>query len=320
MAAVLTPAEVVLVQVEQRVVVGRVPLPVPGAAIFAAPDGSALVPLEDADATVQVYLDGRMRRQAGRVFPLFFDEFDRMFVVAPEQLVLLAYPQRVRIGQVPLPGVREARHAAASGNGLAVAVVSAAPATGRVWLVSLGGEVQVVPVTVPCAVERVALARDAGWLAAACGEGRLLVFGVGAGEPHRVSLGGEITALLVDDNHRDLLVGVASAGGGALVRLAVQPGKSRGVKERTRTNLPRPPRALAASGSTVLVLDERGLGVWEKGGRSWVGEVPVVGGSGVVVLRRVAGLPAEGWGEPNGGANGGGGESPGGAAGPHPPA
>lgn len=300
-AAVLGSSEVVLVQVEQRAILARVSLPEQGAAIFAAPDGAAIVPLAQRDATAVVRGDGRMRLEPGRVYPLFFDEFDRMFVVLPEQLVLLAYPQRVTISEVPLPGVEGVRHAAVTSNGLAVALVGGASEGAGVWVVTTTGDARLVPILVPCAAERVLLAPNGDWLAVACADGRLGVTGIGGQGAEAVTLGGEITAMAADGNGRDLLVAVAQdVGGNSLVRVRMRPGSSPPARERTRTPLPRTPRALATSGSSVLVLDDQALAVWERGGRRLAGELPLTGGEALVLLREAVGLMPESWGEPGG--------------------
>lgn len=298
-AAVLGPSEVLLVQVEQRAVLARVPLPESGAAIFAAPDGAAIVPLAHRDATAVVRADGRVRVEPGRFFPLFFDEFDRMFVVMPEQLALLAYPQRVSISQVSLAGIQAVRHAAVTSNGLAVALVSATPGSPGVWVVTTAGDARLVPVPTPCAAQRVALAPNGEWLAVACADGRLVLAGIGGQGAEAMALGGEITAMVTDDNGRDLLLAVALPDGhGVLLRLRVRSGASPPARERVRTPLPRPPRALATSGASVLVLDDQTLAVWERGGRRLAGEIPVPGCTALALLREAAGVMPESWGEP----------------------
>jgi len=300
-AAVLGSSEVVFVEVEQRVVLARVALPEPGAAIFAAPDGAVIVPLTHREATAVVRANGRVRVEPGRIFPLFFDEFDRMFVVMPEQLVLLAYPQRVAISQLPLPGLQGVRHASVTANGLAVALIGMGPEGAGVWVVTTTGDVRLVPVSTPCVPQRLVLAPNGEWLGVACAEGRLAVAGLGSSAVATLPLGGEIAAVAADSSGRELLVAAASAGAqGFLIRLRVRPGAGPTLKERFRIPLPRPPRALATSGETVLVLDEHGLGVWERGGRRLAGVVPAAGGSSVVVLREAAGLMPESWGEPGG--------------------
>lgn len=297
--AVLGPGEVVLVGVESASVRARVPLPEPGAAVFAAPDGAVLVPLTRSDATAVVRVDGRVKVEQGRLFPLFFDEFDRMFVVMPEQLALLAYPQRVTIREIALPGVAAIRHAAVTANGLAVALVGAAPQSPGAWVVVAGGEGRLLPVAVPCLAERVALAPNGEWLAVGCAGGQLALAGIGGAGTQVMAVGGEIAAMAVDESGRELLLAVAQGDGrGALVRLRIRPGASPPAKERWRQPLPRPPRALAISGATVLVLDERGLAVWARGGRRLAGEAAIPEGIGLALLRETVGAMPESWGEP----------------------
>lgn len=297
--AVLGPGEVVLVGVESAAVRARVPLPEAGAAIFAAPDGAVIVPLRRSDATAVVRVDGRVKVEQGRLFPLFFDEFDRMFVVMPEQLALLAYPQRVTIREIALPGVAAIRHAAVTANGLAVALVDADPGAPGAWVVVTGGEGRLIPVAAPCPAERVALAPDGEWLAVGCAGGRLALVGIGGAGTEVMAVGGEIAAMAVDESGRELLLAVAQGDGrGGLVRLRIRPGASPPAKERWRQPLPRPPRALAISGATVLVLDERGLAVWARGGRRLAGEVAIPEGVGLALVRETVGAMPESWGEP----------------------
>jgi hypothetical protein len=300
-AAVLGSSEVVFVQLEQRVVLARVALPEPGAAVFAAPDGVALVPLVRRDGTAVVRTSGRVTVEPGRIFPLFFDEFDRMFVVMPEQLALLAYPQRVTITQVPLPGIGGVRHASVTANGLAVALIGTGPEGEGVWVVTTGGEPRLVPMGTSCLAQRVVLAPNGEWLGVACAQGRLVVAGIGSAAAETVSLGGDIAGLAADTSGREALVAVASdQDRGFLIRLRVRPGAAPAVRERFRTPLPRSPRALATSGDSVLVLDEEGLAIWDRGGRRLAGVVPTGGGSSVVVLREATGLMPGSWGEPGG--------------------
>ncbi len=298
-AAVLGPGEVVLVELATPSVRARVPLPEPGAAVFAAPDGAVIVPLAHTDATAVVGVDGRVKVEQGRLFPLFFDEFDRMFVVMPEQLALLAYPQRVAIREIPLPGVVAIRHAAVTANGLAVALVGAAPESPGAWIVVAGGEGRLIPVAVPCLAERVALAPGGEWLAVGCTGGRLALAGIAGAGTEVVAVGSKIAAMAVDESGRELLAAVTQGDGReGLVRLRIRPGASPPFKERWRQPLPRPPRALAISGGTVLVLDERGLGVWDRGGRRLAGEVAVPGAIGLALLRHAVGPMSESWREP----------------------
>lgn len=298
-AAVLGSSEVVLVHIEQRAVVTRAALPEPGVAIFAAPDGAAIVPLAHRDATAVVRLDGRVRVEPGRFFPLFFDEFDRMFVFLPQQLTLLAYPQRVEISQLPLPGIETVHHASVTANGLAVALVGVTAEGSGVWVVTTSGEARLLPITTACVARRVVLAPNGEWLGVGCAAGRLVVAGIAGQAAQTLSLDGDITGIAVDESGRELLMAVAlGAGKGSLVAVRVRPGATPSVKEHFRTPLARAPQALAMSGTTVLVLDEQVLAVWHRGGRRLAGEIPVAGGRAVVVLRdAAAGIP-ESWGEP----------------------
>lgn len=298
-AAVLGSSEIVLVEVESAAVRARVPLPEAGAAVFAAPDGAVIVPLALSDATAVVRFDGKVKVEAGRLFPLFFDEFDRMYVIMQEQLALLAYPQRVPIREVALPGISVVRHAAVTNNGLAVALVGGTPEGPGVWVVVAGGEGRLIPVVTPCVAERVVLPPNGEWLAVGCSGGRLMLTGVAGTGAQIMSIGGDITAMAADESGRDLLLGVARRDGrGALVRLRIRPGASPAAKELSRQPLSRPARALATSGAVVLVLDERALTMWERGGRRFGGEVQLSEGVGLALLRETVGAMPASWGEP----------------------
>ncbi|HUK14131.1 MAG TPA: hypothetical protein VLW17_12585, partial [Thermoanaerobaculaceae bacterium] len=135
-AAVLCPGQVAFVDLSAGEVVRRVAIPVDGAALFAAPDGRVVVPARDADATVVVAPAGRVERWKGRLFPLFFDQPDRLHTVLPGALATLSYPERLPLARIELPGVDGARRAATSSDGRLVAIVPAPPPAASLVLVA----------------------------------------------------------------------------------------------------------------------------------------------------------------------------------------
>jgi len=127
LAAVLCPHEVVFVDTGTGAIVRRVDLAADGVAVFAAPDRRVVVPLATGDRTVVVEASGKVEHWQGRVFPMFFADFDRMHVVLPGALATLSYPERISLLQIPLPGVAGARREACSADGRLVAVVPSGP-------------------------------------------------------------------------------------------------------------------------------------------------------------------------------------------------
>ncbi|MGQ9495908.1 MAG: hypothetical protein ACUVRY_06610 [Thermoanaerobaculaceae bacterium] len=100
--------------------------PIPGriSGLFAAPDGAVWVPLTDQDRTVILRLGFPAEMVEGRYVPLFFREGDRFYAFFPQELVMLANPERVVIDRWPLPPLPGVRFANCSPDGRVVALLT----------------------------------------------------------------------------------------------------------------------------------------------------------------------------------------------------
>jgi hypothetical protein len=286
--AVLCPREVVFVDTAGPAVIRRVPLPSAGLGIFAAPDRRVVIPLGGEDATAVVGASGNAERWPGRVFPMFFTEYDRMHVLLPGLMATLSYPERLPLRRIPLEGVPGVRRAACSLDGrLVAAIPSEAGAHTLVLIAALeGGTAQTV-----------ALPEDANYVVMA-GDGAFVVVAMGGANPALVMLGegrargalrvtGEVRCMCLAPNGKDVLVGLATAGSGEVLMLKVDPSSNQPLKERFRTPLPAPVCALAPAGEELAAVSGEALLVLAKGGRHVRGRLAVPG------AREVAVLPAE---------------------------
>ncbi len=282
-AAVLTSDRVVFADTGAGKVLRDVVLPAPAAAIFAAPDGRVVLPLAGADETVVVATAGSVERWPGRVFPVFFDESDRMQIVLPELLLVASYPERLAIVRVPIPGLKAPWRTVSTANGL-MAAICATPSERRL----------VVAITEPGALQRevrlagepraLAMAPRGEWVAIGLANSVQAVIG---GEPQArlpLSVDGSVRALAASADGRDVVVGTASDGGGSLVFLRVNAKAERGMKARGLVRLASPVEALAAAGDEVLAVAGDSLLVLAKRGRKLVRTLPIPGARQVVVL------------------------------------
>jgi hypothetical protein len=284
-AAVLAGGQISLVSVPEGRVTATVALPGTGAALFSAPDGSLVVPLASSDETVVIGPNGDLQRWPGRVFPLFFDEFDRMYVVMPEKLVCLAFPQRAEISRVLLPGTAGAYRAVVSSDGLAVALLAAPPARRELVVVVPRGESHVEKTSLGC--EPLALTMDpaGGWVLTGCRDGGLEMM-AGGETPARGStrLDGEIVDLAPAPDGRSALAAVAGDGRAWLAGVRVKPRSRRPLKETFTTALPWLPVALAVRDDEVLVAGEGGVVLLRHGGRKITGQIALPGARAVAFL------------------------------------
>jgi len=284
-AAVLCPHEVVFVDIAGPTVIKTVPLPSEGLAEFAAPDGRLVVPLGGEDATAVIAVSGRTERWAGRVFPLFFDEYDRMHVVMPGLLATLSYPERVPLRRHPLPGLTGARRAASSLDGRIVAVIPAG--AGAHALVLVAAEEFGTPhvVALPDDASHVVVANDGGFAVVATGGPTPVVVVVGQGQVRGAfPVSGAVRCLCLAPNGKDVLVGLGTGATGEVLALKVDPPAKVPLKEHFRTPLPVPVAALAPAGEEVVAVGGEALLVLAKGGRHVRGKVGVVGARDVAVL------------------------------------
>jgi len=284
-AAVLCPHEVVFVDVAGPTVVRKVTLPSEGLAVFAAPDGRILVPLGGEDATAVIAASGGTERWAGRVFPLFFDEYDRMQVVMPGVLATLSYPERVPLQRHPLPGLTGARRAASSLDGRIVAVIPAEAGTHALILVAAMEFGTPQAVALPGDASHVVIANDGGFAVAAIGGATPLVVVLGGGQVRgALPISGEVRCLCLAPGGTDVLVGLGTGATGEVLALKVDPPAKVPLKEHFRTPLPAPVLALAAAGEEVVAVGGEALLVLAKGGRRVRGQVGIVGARDVAVL------------------------------------
>ena len=284
-AAVLTNDSVVFVETTSAAVLRVVTLPAPAVALFAAPDGRVLLPLAGSDETAVVSPVGPTERWPGRVFPMFFDEIDRMHVLFPELLLVMSYPERLPILRVPVAGVPAPWRAACSSNGLLVAVCPP-PGERRVVLVvsepgaeqreaRLAGEPRIV-----------VMAPAGNWVALGFEDAVEIVFPGEPGGRGRIPVRAGVRSLAVVGEGRDLLVGVGDGNRGALVTLRVGAKVEAGAKERDELHLSGAVSSIAAAGEEVVVVAGESLVVLAKKGRQILHELPLPG------ARQVALLPA----------------------------
>lgn len=284
-AAALCPREVVFVDVAGPTIIQKVPLPSEGLAVFAAPDGRLVVPLRGEDATAVIAASGRTERWPGRVFPMFFADYDRMHVVMPGFLATLSYPERVPLQRVPLPGVTGARRAASSLDGRVVAVIPAEAGAHALILVAALEFGTPHAVALPGDGSQVVVANDGGFAVAATGGAAPAVVVLGEGRVRGVfPVSGEVRCLCLAPNGKDVLVGLGTSATGEVLALKVDPPAKQPLKEHFRTPLPGPVAALAAAGDEVVAVGGEALMVLAKGGRRLRGQVSVPGARDVAVL------------------------------------
>lgn len=285
-AAVLTQDRVVFAETDSATILREVVLPEPAVAIFAAPDGRVVLPLAGSDETAVVSPTGATERWPGRVFPVFFDEPDRMHIVLPELLLIASYPERLPILRVPVQGLTTPWRTVSTSNGIMVAIC--ADPRERRLLVAVA-EPGAMQHEVPLAGEPRALAMAAGGEWVAVGLAGAVQVAI-TGEPHArppLPVEGSIRALAASADSRDILVGVAAGGSGRLVILRVTPKAEAGMKERAAVQLAGPVEAIAAAGDDVLAVVGDTVVVLAKRGRKLVRELPLRG------ARQIALLPAQ---------------------------
>jgi hypothetical protein len=296
-AAVLTPGRVVFVDTVQCAVLRVAELPGEGLAIFAAPDGRAVVPLREEDATAIVGPTGRVEAWPGRVFPLFFADWDRMYAVLPGMLATLSYPDRLLLERVPLEGVSGARRAACSHDGRFVAIIPATPGVRALVLVVGLGATVVQPVSLAGEAAHVVVAPTGAFAVVASGS--TLETAV-MGEPASragVDVGGEVLSLCLLPNGRDVIAGLATGTAGELVSVRVDPKARHTLKERFRTRVAGPVVAVSAAGDEVAALSGDSLVILTGGGRRIGKQVPLPGGRDLAVLPENAKSTVPAWGD-----------------------
>jgi hypothetical protein len=295
-AAVLCPHEVVFVDVAGPAVIRRIPLPSEGLAVFAAPDARLIVPLKGEDATAVIAATGKTERWPGRVFPMFFADYDRMHVVMPGLLATLSYPERLPLQRIPLTGVSGVRRAASSQDGRLVGAIPFEVGAHALILIAVleGGTPQAV--ALPGDATQVVMANDGAFVVVATGGATPAVVVLGEGRARgELPVAGEVRCLCLAPNGKDVLVGLASGASGEVLALKVDPSAKQPLRERFRTPLPAPVSALAAAGEEVAVIAGEALLVLAKGGRHLRGQVPVPGARDLAVLPAEAKTTVPAW-------------------------
>ncbi len=284
-AAVLCPRAVTFVDTATGAVAATVTLPGDGLGVFAAPDARVVVPLASEEATVVVDPSGKVERWRGRVFPLFFADFDRMHVVLPGALATLSYPERVPLARVPLPAVAGARRAACSADGRLVVVVPPGPAGSSVTLVAALEGGTATSVRLGGEATAIALAPGGEYTVAADGRGVIEVAVSGRDRPvGALDVGGEVRALALSADGRTVLVGTAGARGGEIVGVRIDVSAKRPLKERFRTPLAGGVTALAAGPEDLVAVAGGAVVVLSRDGRTVRRRVAVEGAADVAVL------------------------------------
>jgi hypothetical protein len=284
--AVLAQDRVVFADAASGKILRQVVLPAPAAAIFAAPDGRVLLPLEGSDETAVVSPVGPTERWRGRLFPVFFDEADRMHITLSELLLVVSYPDRLPILRVPVAGMRAPWRTVSTSNGLMVAICAAPPERRLLMVVAEPGAMQ-REVALAGEPRALAMGAEGEWVAVGLADSvQAAIAGEEAARPP-VPVAGTVRAIAASADSRDVLVGVADGAGGRLTLLRVNAKSSPGLKEYDSVVLPGPVTSIAAAGDEVIAVAGDALVVLVKRGRKVAYELPIPG------ARQVAVLPAQ---------------------------
>lgn len=294
-AAVLCENSVCFVDTDAGVIIGQHALPGAGATLFAAPDGRVLVPLRDQEATIVAAVGGKGERWAGRLFPLFFDEYDRMYLVFAEELAVVSYPERVPLFRRPLGTAAGGWRAACSADGRLVAVVPADDRQRLLLLVPHDARLAAT-VVLPAPVVDLAVAPDGSWLAVGQTGGRVSVASAGGGAGAPVALPGEIRGLALSRDARTLVVVVAEGAAGKLVGLRVRgPGKP--LKVSFASPLDEAPLAVALADRDAVVVAPSAVTILPALGRKAPRRLAIPGGRAVAVLPAQVASVVPDWGD-----------------------
>lgn len=284
-AAVLAGSEVVFVDTATGQRVGRVALGAEGAAVFAAPDGRLVVPLLGVDATVVAQNRSEPVRWPGRLFPLFFDEFDRMHVILPGAVATLSYPERLPLSRVGVTGLAGARRAAVSSNGRLVVLIPEDPGDPALYAVITGPSGGVGRVELPAPARTLAVSPDGSWFVAGLANEEVALVAPGLSRPvASLRMGGAVLVISATADGRGFLAAVRGPGGPELLAVRVDPRAKVVMKERERNRLDAEPLALCLAGSDALFVAPAGLVVLDRHGPKRRFHVEVPGATGVAIL------------------------------------
>lgn len=294
-AAVLGAGAVSFVDTTTASLVGRVTLPGEGAALFAAPDGRAVVPMIASDATILVQPGGATDRWNGRAFPLFFDEFDRMYVVLDGAVAALSYPERAPLFGREVDGLSGAWRAACSADGRIVAVVPVEDRR-RIMIVSPRDRSLTRSARLASDAVAVVTSPDGGWIAVAEEGGAVEVLDAGLLQRSSVSPGGEIVGMARGGEGQSLVVATVKGSAGSLVGLRVR-GAAKAPKQTFVRPLSEPPVGLALGDDSAVVVTPSSLLVFGRHGRKLVHRMDLEGSRSVVVLPTHVTSAVPEWGE-----------------------
>ncbi|MGE5235470.1 MAG: hypothetical protein ACM3O7_03860 [Acidobacteriota bacterium] len=284
-AAVLTSHEVDFVETGAGKILRRAALPSEGLAVFAAPDARVLVPLAGDDATAVVTPQGEVSRWPGHLFPLFFDEMDRMHVVVPGAVATLSYPERLPLNRVDVAGLLGARRAACSHDGRLVVVAPAGTAAPSVLLVAAAPGGSFTRVALAAEPLTVAAAPDAAWAAVGLADGTVVLVGLSAPAASApVAVGGEVTGLAVSPDGRWLVVAARSGQVGRIEAWRIDARASPPLKEKIRTATDAPVDAVAVAGDEVVAIVNGSVSVFGRMGRKELRRVPLPGARALSML------------------------------------
>jgi hypothetical protein len=220
------------------------------------------------------------------VFPLFFAESDRMYVVLPELLATLSYPERIPIARIPLAGVAGARSAACSADGRLVAVIPEDPGGRALMLVPALDRGVPVRAELGSEPSLVTVASDGAFAVAASGSGSLEL--VASGSERRVrgvlALGGTVRAIGEGAEGRSVLVGLGDGAGGEIVGVRVNPGAAEPFRVTFRIVLPAPVTAVGTAAGEIITLAGEELMVLSSKGRHVRRVMAVPGATGLAVV------------------------------------
>lgn len=279
--AVAQPEKVTFLQIPggQQLAVWPIPGSISG--LFSAPDGAVWVPLKDQDRTVILRLGFPAEVVEGRYVPLFFREGDRFYAFFPQELVMLANPERVVIDRWPLPPLPGIRFANCSPDGRVVALLtSETPPRIRLVYPFLGGTTAVQAVPEGWAPFKFALGSldlaVAGKTAVAVGQLGGNAFSLG-------QVPGEVVDLVFSADEKDLYV-LAASPASKLYRLPIPKKIKASLSVKAVWQGKGQPKAMAWCQEGVLVLESGNLHLVRRRGKAVYSQA-LEGGTALAVLR-----------------------------------
>ncbi|MFN3413076.1 MAG: hypothetical protein ACK42L_03340 [Thermoanaerobaculum sp.] len=258
----------------------RLPLASRSFGVFVAPDGALWLPSAEREETLVVRLGQPVETIPGRLVPLFFREPDRLYAVFPGELVVLAYPERVRIASWPLSRELSPTFATCSHDGRVVAVLTTTPHT-QVVLVFPFDQGQTATVPLSGFPSPRLLALSDGFLAVG-GDGRVGIWPLGSSEGVQVEVPGNVVSMAWSPDGRELFL-LLAARRSEVWRVPVPKKASRIPKPKRVWQGEGEPQALGLSEEGLLVLEDHAVRLLSPKGRE-LGQVTVTGGYALGVI------------------------------------